>query len=366
MITIIIRNPTLYNNTIKYELKINNDYHTIFFEYNIDEEVCINPEGLVSVFYCIAKYNNINLIVEPELDKHFCDTIYNIDTEIYRFKKPYTSSITFKNINKTKEKIQKPIKSICSMTGGVDSIYSCIKHNPDNFLYIIGCDINYNLSYSSWINKNINYIKDIINQNFIKKKLVIMKTNLIIFMKDLMKKYDIDTEFTYLTNGFILYSCAINLKNYNKIILPGPGFGYGKYLENISHICYTKFNNVGSTSFFDIQQCDAPRIDKIKYINNSNNKLLKTLRVCINYGNVSTLNCLKCQKCIRTSIILNLLKVQHNLIEYTTEELDKYINNLINTEKNWKYYLKSFNTQLIDLYFTCNSNDKYNNTWSKK
>lgn len=128
-------------------------------------------------------------------------------------------------------------------------------------------------------------------------------------------------------------------------------------MDEISHICYTKFGNIGSTSFFDILQCDAPRTDKIKYINDSNNELLKTLRVCINYGSVASLNCLKCQKCIRTSIILNLLKTEHNLIKYSDEELKKNIDNLIHTEKDWKYYLKSFNKQLIELYFICYNND---------
>ena len=355
MTTITIKNPTIINNTINYEINVNNDSHTIFFKYDVHEEITPNPEGLIAVFYAIAVYNNIELIVEPSVDKHFGDTIHTINKEIEQFKQPYSKSISFKT---TDTKIQKkPIKSICSMTAGVDSLYSCMKHNPDNFLYIIGCDINYNLSYPSWIDMNINYIKEIMSKHFKGKELLIMKTNLIIFMKDLKQKYNIDTEFTYLTNGYILYACALHLKNYNKIILPGPGFGFGKYLDMVSHICYTKFGNIGSTSFFDIMQCDATRIDKIRYISRNNSELLKTLRVCINYGSVASLNCLKCQKCVRTSIILNLLKTEHNLIKYSNEELTKIIDNLIDSEKDWIYSLKLFNKQLIELYFICINSD---------
>ena len=208
------------------------------------------------------------------------------------------------------------------------------------------------------INKNIDYIKSIIKNHFNSKKLIILKTNLIIFMKQLMQQYNIDSEFTYLSNGFILYSCAINLIEYNNIILPGPGFGFGKYLDTINHICYTKFGSIGSTNFFNIKQCDAPRTEKIKYIYEKNIDLLNNLRVCINYGNVQNINCLKCQKCKRTSIILNLLKTNHNLIKYNDKQISDIINNLIDTKKNWSYYLKSFNEQLIDLYYICyNIND---------
>ena len=71
MTTITIKNPTLLNDTINYEIKINNDSHTIFFKYDIHQDIIPNPEGLVAVFYAISKYNNIELIVEPTLDKHF-------------------------------------------------------------------------------------------------------------------------------------------------------------------------------------------------------------------------------------------------------------------------------------------------------
>ena len=306
-------------------------------------------EGIVSVFYAIAKYNKIQLQVDMPVDICFKENMLKINDRIKKYKDINCfDNYLIKECNKDNFKNNNG-KIIASMTGGIDSLYTALSNseNIDSFLYVIGCDINYNLSNKNWIDKNINYIKEIIKKNFNNKKLIIIKTNLIIFLSTIMKKYNINTEFTYLTTGFSLYSCVINMKDYNKIIVPGPGCGFDKYLKFSKHIVYSTFGDIGSTSFFNISHDDDTRINKIKYIYGKNRELFNNLRVCINYGSIEEINCLKCSKCIRTSLICKLLKIDdHNLLKIDDKDIKLYLKYLENDNP-------MFSNQVLDLLNSC-------------
>jgi len=346
-----IKTPISEKNKIIYPIIVNNVDYTIFFEYPENEEIKAHSEGIVSVFYSIAKYNNIELKIEPKVDKEFKKSIMKINNTIIKFKninkKDNFIKKTYSNLSGVKKKFltRKKKLVICPFTGGVDSLYSALKYKKEitHFFYIIGCDINYEKSNSDWINYNISHIKSMIKKYFNNKPLIIIKSNLVINIHKILKEQHINTEWTYLCNGFGLFSSVINLNKFHKIIIPGPGSGNGKYLKLSKHIVYNSFKENGSTSFLKIVQSDNTRTEKIKYIYNYNPEIFNNIRICTNWGHSKNMNCLKCGKCMRTSIILNLLEIPNHNLSYLSildikKEIDKKEGNPI------------FYTQLEDLY----------------
>lgn len=346
-----IKNPIINNNKVIYPIFVNNIDYSVFFEYPKNENIKAHSEGIVAVFYSIAKYNNIELKVDPKVNKSFKKSIMKINNKIAKFKNIKTKdkfiTQTYSRINGLREKISanKMKLVVCPFTGGIDSLYSALKYKNEitHFFYIVGCDINYEKSNQKWIDFNINHIKFMIQKYFDNKPLIIIKSNLVINIHKILKEQHINTEWTYLCNGFGLFSSVINLDKFYKIIIPGPGSGNGKYLNLSRHIVYNSFKEKGSTSFLKIVQSDNTRPEKIKYIYKYNPKIFNHIRICTNWGHSKNMNCLVCNKCIRTALILNLLKIpNHNLLQLSISDIKKEIDK---KEGNPIFY-----TQLEDLY----------------
>ena len=330
------------NNKIFFPLWVDNSNYEFFFEYNKNCNIEINSEGLASIFYCIAKYNNIELIIEDEIDDVFCSNLVFIDQNINKFSPKYDKNITYKKICKNKKHNN---KSIGTITFGLDSLYTTLLGNPSDLIYVIGMDINYELSTNKWIEKNINYLKEKCKYYFKNKKLIVIKSNVTILLTKIQKNHNLNCEYTYLTNGFAIYSCVINMLDYNKVLISGPGFNKN---DNLGHINFVDNGIGGSTNFFKIEYYDNNKINKIKFINNYDKSLLNNLRICINYGNCKQLNCLKCRKCIRMSLILSILNFKSNLINFSSDEIKLHLDKL---SKNKTYlYEKQFIREILELF----------------
>lgn len=330
------------NNKIFFPIKIDNSNYEFFFEYDKNCNIEINNEGLASIFYCIAKYNNVELIIEDELDNVFCSNLVYLDQNIKKFSSKYDKNITYKKICKNKKHNN---KSIGTITFGLDSIYTTLLGNPNDLIYIVGMDINYELSTNNWIKKNIDYLREKCSCYFKNKKLIIVKSNVTIMLSKIQKNHNLNCEYTYLTNGFAIYSCVINMREYNKVLISGPGFA--KNID-LGHINFVNNGIGGTTSFFKIDYYDNDKISKIKFINNYDKSLLNNLRICINYGNCKELNCLKCKKCTRMSILLSLLEIESNLINFSKEEIKLYIDKI---SKNKIFlYEKQFLREILELF----------------
>lgn len=243
-------------NKIIYPITINNKPYNIYFKYPKNTNIGVYNEGIVAIFYSIAKYNNIELKVDSPVEKAFKKSIMNINDPIARFKNInrndnfLNKTYSRENINIAEDDKKKPLV-VCPLSGGIDSLYSATKFRKEitHFFYVIGFDINHLKSTRKWIDHNISHVKSIIKKYYDNKPLLIIKTNLIIILDIIFKEQGINTETTYLTMGFCLFASVINLKDFSKIIVPGPGIGNGKWFKQSRHIIYNSFKDSGSTSF---------------------------------------------------------------------------------------------------------------------
>lgn len=360
----IIKKPLINKNTLLFPIQYSEDTYNIYMDYyNLPESISISKtaEGIISLFYIISLYNNLNLEVYANTDNSLIKNLINIQSYFSsadQNKNFLKENCIFHNITKSrKKKFFDKRKTIVTATGGADSTSSMIKYRKEigACLFVLGFDIKMDKTDQAWIDIVINNTKEVMNKCLGKKiPLIVTETNLWdVLIYQIQKKYNINCGIPTYAQGASVSAIIYPLtQNFNKLIMSGPGVGkkYKKYMKSMYRSDMERLYSSNSLKIrVDDNLC---RQDKIKYIHKKVPSALKNLRICTKWNKYGGLNCQKCQKCIQTGLICNLLGIAKDtsLKELTKDEIEKYYQDytaLISKNGGDKY---TFLRQIDDLY----------------
>lgn len=347
--------PIIEQNKITYPVNFNNHIskkkYNIITEYlttdKLDLVDCI--EGIMSTYAPLAICNNLTMVSEVPVDKKFRDNLMEMVEVFKKFQhhdvmysckpgskltknnsmgnnqvssNPAKLELIKRDVNTfglkiNAEFIDKPInqnnRCASTMSGGVDSIYTTIKHNSEitDLFYVIGYDIAVKPTNQKWIDEVVEYNRQLANK--FGKNFILCRSNLLKEVKEFVKDNHPGSEWAnYLVSGGIAH--IIYALGFKKLFISGDGYGYDfskEYDETRASktgICGAMFDNKLSSNLLDVVHVDGVlRWQKIHEISKYDKSLLPTLRFCVKYDANGGLNCGHCSKCIMTYCMCYLL-----------------------------------------------------------